>query len=125
MIVASILHITSTPLQEDFSDYRTCNFIDMNDTDYFHHSNDWSSLSKAYLFANSLLQCFPTHMIVGVIIRMFVHIVYCVYYSFPVMDDIPLHAQESEEIEIDPAREAYYKEDPKKALRKFFDREGA
>ena len=48
----------------------------------------------------------------------------CVYYFFPVMDDIPLHAQESEEIEIDPAREAYYKEDPKKALRKFFDREG-
>ena len=63
-------------------------------------------------------------MIVCVIICMFVHIVYRVYYSFPVMDDIPLHAQESEEIEIDPAREAYYKEDPKKALRKFFDREG-
>lgn len=49
-----------------------------------------------------------------------------VYYSFfPVVDDIPLHAQESEEIEIDPVREAYYKEDPKKALKKFFDREGA
>ena len=48
-----------------------------------------------------------------------------VYYSFsPVVDDIPLHAQESEEIEIDPVREAYYKEDPKKALKKFFDREG-
>jgi len=53
-------------------------------------------------------------------------IVYCAYYSFfPVVDDIPLHAQESEEIEIDPVREAYYKEDPKKALKKFFDREGA
>ena len=65
-------------------------------------------------------------MIVCVIIRIIVGIVYFVYYSFfPVMDDIPLHAQESEEIEIDPARETYYKEDPKKALRKFFDREGA
>jgi len=26
--------------------------------------------------------------------------------------------------EIDPEREAYYRDDPKKALRKYFDREG-
>ena len=26
---------------------------------------------------------------------------------------------------IDPEREAYYRDDPKKALKKFFDREGA
>ncbi len=29
-----------------------------------------------------------------------------------------------EEHELDPEREAYYSEDPKKALFKFFDREG-
>ena len=29
-----------------------------------------------------------------------------------------------EEIEIDPEREAYYVDDPKKALKRFFDREG-
>ena len=27
--------------------------------------------------------------------------------------------------EVDPEREAYYKDDPKKALRKFFEREGS
>ena len=26
---------------------------------------------------------------------------------------------------IDPEREAYYRDDPKKALKKYFDREGA
>lgn len=40
------------------------------------------------------------------------------------MDDASSHVQGSDELEIDPEREAYYKEDPKKALRKFFDREG-
>ena len=29
-----------------------------------------------------------------------------------------------EDFEIDEEKEAYYKEDPKKALKKFFDREG-
>ena len=29
-----------------------------------------------------------------------------------------------EEYQIDEEREAYYKDDPKKALKKFFDREG-
>ncbi len=37
-----------------------------------------------------------------------------------VLDDVP----EVEEQDIDPAREAYYSEDPKSALNKFFDREG-
>ena len=113
-----------TPLQEHFSDCHTCNFIDMNDTHYF------TTPLIGQVFPK--LTYLPTHCynvflhIWLCVLWLYVHIVYCVYYSFfPVMDDIPLHAQESEEIEIDPAREAYYKEDPKKALRKFFDREGA
>ncbi len=40
--------------------------------------------------------------------------------SLTVLEDIP----DVEEQEIDPAREAYYSDDPKKALKKFFDREG-
>ena len=39
-----------------------------------------------------------------------------------VMDEVP--EGEEEDIEIDPEKEAYYIDDPKKALRKFFDREG-
>ena len=31
---------------------------------------------------------------------------------------------DGEDIEIDEEKEAYYKDDPKKALKKFFDREG-
>ena len=45
-------------------------------------------------------------------------------FSLPVMDDISPHVQGSDEMEVDPEKEAYYMEDPKKALRKFFDREG-
>ena len=40
------------------------------------------------------------------------------------MDDVPPEDVASEEYEIDDEKEAYYKEDPKKALKKFFDREG-
>ena len=40
------------------------------------------------------------------------------------MDDVSLHSQTVEEFHIDPEREAYYKDDPKKALKAFFDREG-
>ena len=32
--------------------------------------------------------------------------------------------EEGEELNLDPDRESYYKADPKKALKKFFDREG-
>ena len=40
-------------------------------------------------------------------------------------DDIPSSvADEGEDYDIDEDREAYYKEDPKKALKKYFDREG-
>jgi hypothetical protein len=42
----------------------------------------------------------------------------------PVMEDMSQPSQESEELQIDPDREAYYKDDPKKALKKFFDKEG-
>ena len=35
-----------------------------------------------------------------------------------------MEMQASEEYEIDEEKEAYYKDDPKKALKKFFDREG-
>ena len=44
-----------------------------------------------------------------------------------VMDEIARREneeEEEEEVTIDPEREAYYKEDPKKALKKYFDREG-
>ena len=41
-----------------------------------------------------------------------------------VMDDVPVDMPASEEYEIDEEKEAYYKDDPKKALKKFFDREG-
>lgn len=40
-----------------------------------------------------------------------------------VMDDVT-EEKEGEEVELDPQREAYYINDPKKALRKFFEREG-
>ena len=40
-----------------------------------------------------------------------------------VMEDASGEAME-EEYEIDPEREAYYVDDPKRALKKFFDREG-
>ena len=33
--------------------------------------------------------------------------------------------EEEEELTLDPDREAYYKDDPKKALKKYFDREGS
>lgn len=41
-----------------------------------------------------------------------------------VMDEIQHRENDEEELTIDPEREAYYKDDPKKALKKFFDREG-
>ena len=45
-----------------------------------------------------------------------------------VMDDVPPEdgrgEGSDEEIILDPEREAYYKDDPKKALNKFFEREG-
>ena len=42
------------------------------------------------------------------------------------MDDVPPDGGNGsdEEVTIDPEREAYYKSDPKKALHKFFEREG-
>lgn len=41
------------------------------------------------------------------------------------MDEISWQEQEQEEeLTLDPKREAYYIDDPKKALKKFFDREG-
>ena len=40
------------------------------------------------------------------------------------MDDIVDESRPSEEMEIDPEKEAYYINDPKKALKTFFDREG-
>ena len=40
------------------------------------------------------------------------------------MDDQPSSTETLEEIDIEPEREAYYIDDPKKALKKFFDREG-
>ena len=41
------------------------------------------------------------------------------------MDDMITGEEDRfEEIEIDPEREAYYVDDPKKALKRFFDREG-
>lgn len=44
---------------------------------------------------------------------------------FLVTDDITSNVDDDgEDYEIDEEREAYYKEDPKKALKKFFDREG-
>ena len=39
------------------------------------------------------------------------------------MDDV-IEEREGEDVELDPKREAYYISDPKKALRKFFEREG-
>ena len=39
-------------------------------------------------------------------------------------DDIPMGGGEGEDIDIDEEREAYYRDDPKKALKKCFDREG-
>ena len=40
------------------------------------------------------------------------------------MDEIERREEEEEEFTVDPEREAYYKDDPKKALKKYFDREG-
>ena len=41
------------------------------------------------------------------------------------MDEIARRdEEEEEEVTFDPEREAYYKDDPKKALKKYFDREG-
>ena len=40
-------------------------------------------------------------------------------------DDLPSELGEGgEDYEIDEEKEAFYKDDPKKALKKFFDREG-
>ena len=47
--------------------------------------------------------------------------------SSPVLDEMHCKEQEDEEgeeLNLDPDRESYYKADPKKALKKFFDREG-
>lgn len=41
-----------------------------------------------------------------------------------VTEDMPIHGAEGEDYEIDEEKEAYYKDDPKKALKKCFDREG-
>ncbi len=41
-----------------------------------------------------------------------------------VADDLPSEFGEGEDFEIDAEKEAYYIDDPKKALKKFFDREG-
>ncbi len=56
-------------------------------------------------------------------------ILYCFGLIFcppvPVLDEIAPHGEDSgEEMDVDPEKEAFYKEDPKKALKKFFDREG-
>lgn len=40
------------------------------------------------------------------------------------MDDMVEGTEVIGEMDIDPEREAYYISDPKKALKKFFDREG-
>ncbi len=46
-------------------------------------------------------------------------------FSIAVVDDVAGGMEEEgEEYEIDEEKEAYYKDDPKKALKKFFDREG-
>ena len=45
-------------------------------------------------------------------------------FLWPVMDDVPVDSGSGEEYEIDEEKEAYYKDDPKKALKRFFDREG-
>ena len=42
----------------------------------------------------------------------------------PVMDEVQRRENEDEELTLDPEREVYYKDDPKKALKKYFDREG-
>ena len=46
------------------------------------------------------------------------------YFLWSVMDDVPVDSGSGEEYEIDEEKEAYYKDDPKKALKRFFDREG-
>ena len=48
----------------------------------------------------------------------------CAYNYYAVMDEIERKEEEEEEVTVDPEREAYYKDDPKKALKKYFDREG-
>ena len=49
----------------------------------------------------------------------------CVSTSYlSVMDEVHRRENEDEEVTLDPEREAYYKDDPKKALKKYFDREG-
>ena len=45
-------------------------------------------------------------------------------FYLPVMDEVQRRENEDEELTLDPEREAYYKDDPKKALKKYFDREG-
>ena len=48
-----------------------------------------------------------------------------VTYLLSVTDDLhSMLEDEGEEYEIDAEKEAVYKDDPKKALKKFFDREG-
>ena len=50
----------------------------------------------------------------------------CLHFPAPVMDDMGMNPDdEGEEMSIDPEKEAYYASDPKQALRKFFEREGA
>ena len=44
---------------------------------------------------------------------------------FVVDDEIDMASVGKANDAIDPEREAYYRDDPKKALQKFFDREGA
>ena len=48
---------------------------------------------------------------------------YC--WSIVVDDEIDMASVGKTDDAIDPEREAYYRDDPKKALQKFFDREGA
>ena len=50
----------------------------------------------------------------------------CLFFPIAVMDDMGMNPDdEGEELLIDPEKEAYYASDPKQALRKFFEREGA
>jgi len=47
----------------------------------------------------------------------------CVWFIYVVDDEIDM-ASVNKADAIDPEREAYYRDDPKKALQRFFDREG-
>lgn len=55
---------------------------------------------------------------------MYLHYMYICTCVDTVMDEIQHRENEDEEFTLDPEREAYYKDDPKKALKKYFDREG-